>query len=32
MAMVDAFPLLRPLKADPRFAKILAGMNFPAAR
>ena len=32
MAMVASFPLLRPLRADPRFAKILASMNFPAAR
>ena len=32
MAMIAAFPLLRPLKADLRFAKILASMNFPAAR
>jgi hypothetical protein len=32
MAMVASFPLLSPLKADPRFAKILASMNLPAAR
>ena len=31
-AMVGASPLLKPLKADPRFATILAKMNFPAAR
>ena len=32
MAMVAASPLLKPLEADPRFATILARMNFPAAR
>ncbi len=32
MAMAASFPLLRPLRADPRFAKILASMNFPTAR
>jgi serine/threonine-protein kinase len=32
MAMIASFPLLSPLKADPRFAKILASMNLPAVR
>ena len=32
MAMIAAFPPLKPLKTDPRFATILARMNLPAAR
>ena len=30
MAMVSAFPLLKPLRDDPRFAGILRRMNLPA--